>query len=125
METGCIRPEAAYSERILEKWMCMHQFWQGILQKSLVAQGVVKDYIEVRLGYKIGSGKPMVLDFEASGSTLDRIGLDELVRKNFPLDRDDAVSELRLNDPNLVLLTATEGWFGNDQFPWEKIRTLH
>ncbi|MEK6942614.1 MAG: methionine adenosyltransferase domain-containing protein [Nanoarchaeota archaeon] len=95
------------------------------IAKSLVAQGVVKDYIEVRLGYKIGSGQPMVLDFEASGSTLDRIGLDELVRKNFPLDRDDAVSELRLNDPNLVLLTATEGWFGNDQFPWEKIRTLH
>lgn len=93
------------------------------IAKSLVENGVA-DEMTVKLMYAMGEENPPILDFAAQISDFEREGLKILVERNFPLARDEVIRELNLREPSLYPQTATHGFFGKADFPWEKVRTI-
>ncbi|MEK6983092.1 MAG: methionine adenosyltransferase domain-containing protein [Nanoarchaeota archaeon] len=94
------------------------------IAKNIVANGLA-GVVEVRLGYKIGGDVPLVLSFDTFGtSEVSSVKLEELVRRNFPLAPREVIEELNLRQPWILQTTAREHFFGNPNFPWERVKKL-
>lgn len=78
----------------------------------------------VQLSYAIGVAEPLSV-FVNSYGTSDRSSdeLVDIIRKNFDMRPGVIVKELDLARP-IYFQTAKHGHFTNQDFPWEKPKTL-
>jgi S-adenosylmethionine synthetase len=91
------------------------------IAKNLVAAGLARQ-CEVQLAYAIGIAEPVSVMVETFGtSTHHDNGLEELVRRVFPLKPRGIIEHLKLLNP-IFEPTAAYGHFGRDEatFTWEK-----
>ena len=97
--------------------------WGRYVSKNLVANNVASQVI-TKATYAIGQEEPLVIDFSAHDSELDKEGLVDLVTRNFPTARTKVLRELDLKQPWIYPETARVGFFGNKLFPWEQVKKL-
>ena len=93
------------------------------MAKSLVQAKLARRAL-VQFSYAIGVAEPLSIFVETYG-TSDKTSdeLVEIVRKNFDLRPGVIVKELDLAKP-IYLQTAKNGHFTNQNFSWEKPKTL-
>ncbi|KAH7115180.1 S-adenosylmethionine synthetase [Dendryphion nanum] len=93
------------------------------IAKSLVNAKLARRAL-VQLSYAIGVAEPLSLFVETYG-TSDKSSdeLVEIIHKNFQLRPGQIVKELNLTNP-IYNQTAKNGHFTNQEFPWEKPKTL-
>ncbi|OJJ63456.1 hypothetical protein ASPSYDRAFT_38012 [Aspergillus sydowii CBS 593.65] len=93
------------------------------IAKSLVAAGLARRAL-VQLSYAIGVAEPLSLYVDTYG-TSDKTSeqLVEIIRNNFDLRPGVIVRELDLAKP-IYFKTAQNGHFTNQEFSWEKPKTL-
>mgnify|MGYP003362334171 FL=1 len=91
--------------------------------KSLVAAGLCKR-VEVQFSYAIGVAEPLSLHCNTYGTaTVPDEKIIEIIRNNFDLRPGVLVRELDLAKP-IYLPTASYGHFTNQEYSWEKPKTL-
>ncbi|KAL3458805.1 S-adenosylmethionine synthetase [Aspergillus heterothallicus] len=93
------------------------------IAKSLVAAGLARRAL-VQLSYAIGVAEPLSLYVDTYG-TSDKTSdeLVQIIRNNFDLRPGVIVRELDLAKP-IYFQTAKNGHFTNQEFSWEKPKTL-
>ncbi|KAL4796354.1 S-adenosylmethionine synthetase [Aspergillus venezuelensis] len=93
------------------------------IAKSLVAAGLARRAL-VQLSYAIGVAEPLSLYVDTYG-TSDKTSeeLVQIIRNNFDLRPGVIVRELDLAKP-IYFKTAKNGHFTNQEFSWEKPKTL-
>ncbi len=90
------------------------------IAKNVVAAGLAKK-CEVQLAYAIGVAEPVSINVNLFGTgALSEEKITALIRKIFPLKPGDILRELKLKRP-IYKATASNGHFGRDEFPWEKL----
>ncbi|KAL2832163.1 S-adenosylmethionine synthetase [Aspergillus cavernicola] len=93
------------------------------IAKSLVAAGLARRAL-VQLSYAIGVAEPLSLYVDTYGtSEKSSDELVEIIRNNFDLRPGVIVRELDLAKP-IYFQTAKNGHFTNQEFSWEKPKTL-
>ncbi|KAF2244557.1 S-adenosylmethionine synthetase [Trematosphaeria pertusa] len=93
------------------------------IAKSLVNAGLARRAL-VQLSYAIGVAEPLSLFVETYGtSNKTSEELVEIIKKNFDLRPGVIVKELNLTNP-IYCQTAKNGHFTNQDFTWEKPKTL-
>ncbi|KAJ0424706.1 S-adenosylmethionine synthetase [Aspergillus carlsbadensis] len=93
------------------------------IAKSLVAAGLARRAL-VQLSYAIGVAEPLSLYVDTYGtSEKSSEELVEIIRNNFDLRPGVIVRELDLAKP-IYFQTAKNGHFTNQEFSWEKPKTL-
>ncbi|KAL3480211.1 S-adenosylmethionine synthetase [Aspergillus californicus] len=93
------------------------------IAKSLVAAGLARRAL-VQLSYAIGVAEPLSLYVDSYGtSEKSSEELVEIIRNNFDLRPGVIVRELDLAKP-IYFQTAKNGHFTNQEFSWEKPKTL-
>ena len=91
--------------------------------KSLVAAGLCKR-VQVQFSYAIGIAEPLSLHVDTYGTaTKSDEEIIDIISKNFDLRPGVLVKELDLARP-IYLPTASYGHFTNQEYPWEKPKTL-
>ncbi|CCE62138.1 hypothetical protein TPHA_0B04690 [Tetrapisispora phaffii CBS 4417] len=91
--------------------------------KSLLAAGLCKR-VEVEFSYAIGVAEPLSLHVNTYGTaTKSDDEIIAIIKKNFDLRPGVLVRELDLARP-IYLPTASYGHFTNQEYPWEKPKTL-
>lgn len=91
--------------------------------KSLVAAGLCKR-VEVQFSYAIGVAEPLSLHVDTYGTaTKSDEEIIEIIKNNFDLRPGVLVKELDLAKP-IYLPTASYGHFTNQEYSWEKPKTL-
>ncbi|AJV50728.1 methionine adenosyltransferase SAM1 [Saccharomyces cerevisiae PE-2] len=91
--------------------------------KSLVAAGLCKR-VQVQFSYAIGIAEPLSLHVDTYGTaTKSDEEIIDVISKNFDLRPGVLVKELDLARP-IYLPTASYGHFTNQEYPWEKPKTL-
>lgn len=91
--------------------------------KSLLAAGLCKR-VEVQFAYAIGIAEPLSLHVDTYGTaTKSDEEIIEIIKNNFDLRPGILVKELDLAKP-IYLPTASYGHFTNQEYPWEKPKTL-
>ncbi|GMM56652.1 methionine adenosyltransferase [Maudiozyma humilis] len=91
--------------------------------KSLVAAGLCKR-VEVQFSYAIGVAEPLSLHVNTYGTaTRPDEEIIEIIKNNFDLRPGVLVRELDLAKP-IYLPTASYGHFTNQEYSWEKPKTL-
>nr|AAA66932.1 S-adenosylmethionine synthetase [Saccharomyces cerevisiae] len=91
--------------------------------KSLVAAGLCKR-VQVQFSYAIGIAEPLSLHVDTYGTaTKSDEEIIDIISKNFDLRPGVLVKELDLARP-FYLPTASYGHFTNQEYPWEKPKTL-
>jgi S-adenosylmethionine synthetase len=90
------------------------------IAKNVVAAGLAKK-CEVQLAYAIGVAEPVSINVNVFGTgTLSEEKITAMIRKVFPLKPGDILRELKLKQP-IYKQTASNGHFGRNVFPWEKL----
>jgi S-adenosylmethionine synthetase len=90
------------------------------IAKNVVAAGLAKK-CEVQLAYAIGVAEPVSINVNLFGTgALSEEKITAMIRKVFPLKPGDILRELKLKRP-IYKQTASNGHFGRDGFPWEKL----
>ena len=90
------------------------------IAKNVVAAGLAKK-CEVQLAYAIGVAEPVSINVNVFGTgTLSEEKITAMIRKVFPLKPGDILRELKLKQP-IYKRTASNGHFGRNEFPWEKL----
>lgn len=98
-------------------------YYARYVAKNIVANGFA-DKCEVEVCYAIGLNKPLALNIETFGT--NKIELEKIykiVDKNFDFSPQNIITELDLKKP-IYKPTACYGHFGNNNYPWEKIKKL-
>lgn len=91
--------------------------------KSLVAAGLCQR-VQVQFSYAIGIAEPLSLHVDTYGTaTKSDSEIIEIIKRNFDLRPGVLVKELDLARP-IYLPTASYGHFTNQEYPWEKPKTL-
>ncbi|CAB4253315.1 similar to Saccharomyces cerevisiae YDR502C SAM2 S- adenosylmethionine synthetase, catalyzes transfer of the adenosyl group of ATP to the sulfur atom of methionine [Maudiozyma barnettii] len=91
--------------------------------KSLIAAGLCKR-VEVQFSYAIGVAEPLSLHVDTYGTaTKSDEDIIEIIKNNFDLRPGVLVKELDLARP-IYLPTASYGHFTNQEYSWEKPKTL-
>ena len=91
--------------------------------KSLVAAGLCKR-VEVQFSYAIGVAEPLSLHVDTYGTAIKSDEeIIEIIKNNFDLRPGVLVKELDLAKP-IYLPTASYGHFTNQEYSWEKPKTL-
>ncbi|SMN20134.1 similar to Saccharomyces cerevisiae YDR502C SAM2 S-adenosylmethionine synthetase, catalyzes transfer of the adenosyl group of ATP to the sulfur atom of methionine [Maudiozyma saulgeensis] len=91
--------------------------------KSLIAAGLCKR-VEVQFSYAIGVAEPLSLHVDTYGTaTKSDEEIIEIIKNNFDLRPGVLVKELDLAKP-IYLPTASYGHFTNQEYSWEKPKTL-
>ena len=91
--------------------------------KSLVHAGLCKR-VQVQFSYAIGIAEPLSIHVDTFGTaTKSEDDIIDIIRKNFDLRPGILVQELDLAQP-IYSPTATYGHFTNQEYPWEKPKTL-
>lgn len=92
--------------------------------KSLVNAGLCKR-VQVQFSYAIGIAEPLSLHVDTYGTaTKSDDEIIAIIKKNFDLRPGVLVKELDLARP-IYLPTASYGHFTNQEYPWEKPKTLN
>ena len=90
------------------------------IAKNLVAAGYA-DKIEIGLSYAIGVSEPTSIMVTTYGTKkVDKVAIDEAIRKVFPLTPKGIINHLNLRRP-IYHLTTNYGHFGKDDLPWEQL----
>ena len=90
------------------------------IAKNIVAAGLARK-CEVQLAYAIGVAEPVSINVNLFGTgTLSEEKITALIRKVFPLKPGEILKELKLKRP-IYKATASNGHFGRNEFPWEKL----
>jgi S-adenosylmethionine synthetase len=93
------------------------------IAKSLIHAKLARRVL-VQLSYAIGVAEPLSLFVETYGTSEKNSNeLVQIIRKNFDLRPGVIVQDLNLVNP-IYLQTAKNGHFTNQDFPWEKPKTL-
>uniref|UniRef100_A0A915C9D4 S-adenosylmethionine synthase n=1 Tax=Parascaris univalens TaxID=6257 RepID=A0A915C9D4_PARUN len=91
--------------------------------KSLVKAKVCRRCL-VQVSYAIGVAKPLsVMVFSFGTSALEEHELLQIVNDNFDLRPGKIIKELNLKRP-MYQVTAENGHFGHEEFPWERPKPL-
>lgn len=91
--------------------------------KSLVKAGLCRRCL-VQVSYAIGVAKPLsVMVFTFGTSYLPESDMLQIVKDNFDLRPGVIIRELDLKRP-IYQVTAENGHFGHDDFPWEQAKEL-
>uniref|UniRef100_A0A0M3HSD6 S-adenosylmethionine synthase n=3 Tax=Ascaris TaxID=6251 RepID=A0A0M3HSD6_ASCLU len=91
--------------------------------KSLVKAKVCRRCL-VQVSYAIGVAKPLsVMVFSFGTSALEEHELLQIVNDNFDLRPGKIIKELNLKRP-MYQVTAENGHFGHEEFPWEQPKPL-
>jgi S-adenosylmethionine synthetase len=93
------------------------------IAKNIVANGYAEK-CEIELSYAIGVAEPVSIFVECFGTEkIPVIDIESKIKKEFDLTPKGIIKELQLLSP-IYLETAKNGHFGNESFPWEKIKRI-
>lgn len=91
--------------------------------KSIVANKLASK-CEIGVSYAIGRSKPLSIFLETYGTNkYPEENILETIEKNFDFSVANIITELNLKRP-IYSATSNYGHFGNENFPWEKIKFL-
>lgn len=98
-------------------------YYARYVAKNLVYNKFCKR-CEIEVSYGIGLEKPLSINIETFNTETLPINENyDLVEKNFDFSPDNIIKELNLLQP-IYKQTACYGHFGNEKFPWEKVKVL-
>lgn len=98
-------------------------YYARYVAKNIVAAGYA-DKCEVQVSYGIGITKPLSVFVECFGT--NTVPMDYIVyyvNRNFNFSPSNIIKELDLRKP-IYKDTACYGHFGNEDYPWEKIKLV-
>jgi len=98
-------------------------YYARYVAKNLVAHGLC-DKCEIEVAYGIGMENALSINIDTFNTEkIIKEKLYEIVENNFDFSPDNIIKELNLLRP-IYKETACFGHFGNDAFPWEKIKQI-
>lgn len=93
-----------------------------------VAKSIVANHLsskcEIGVSYAIGQSQPISVFIDTFGTNnCPEDVIKDIVKKNFDFSVGNIINELQLSRP-IYSKTANYGHFGNEQYPWEKVKKL-
>ena len=98
-------------------------YYARYVAKNIVAHGLA-DKCEIQLSFGIGLINPLSIYIETFGS--EKVSLEKIykfVKNNFNFSLNNIIKELDLLKP-IYKKTACYGHFGNNEYSWEKIKSI-
>lgn len=98
-------------------------YYARFVAKNIVAHGLA-DKCEIQAGFAIGLAEPVSLTIDTFGTNkVSEKEIYDFVSSNFSFRLQNIIDELNLLRVNYKK-TACFGHFGNEEFPWEKIKNI-